>query len=1048
MVMHVETHHGKYDHMRHRWVEDGDEGSDPAVATSQGLVDPAYYPPPLEFVSQSVEDEARHTLRAGKKASLSAARVTKFMHDHVPITKWLPEYECSKSLKGDLIGGLIIGLILVCQTMAHAAIATTVTVQGPYCALFPAVVYAIFGTSPHASISSGAVAAVLIADQLSKFGDIETRTRVASYYALVTGLLNLFFGLTKLTFLVRFLSQPTLSGFITGASLIIACTQSKQLTGLDKHLYDAKGVVPILKGTFVNFTSINWVAVGIGVAVSLALHFAKQLKPLLKKRKEFWAKISLQCVDFKELIVVLLSGGLVFILRTPGAENLGQENGLIVNVVGPVPQGVPAFEPPWNNVPEEVTFASLLPGSLLIALTSYITTFSSSRRVALQQGYSIKPSQEAIALGLSGIAGGFFQTFPVSGSLSRAALLPIVGINSQIGGLVASGVVAMGLAFFSEAIYWIPKCTLAGIIMLACTSLQDFPYLAWLVKTSKIGERLKQKAMVSSESLRRAASVSRESVNAVLFPAALAKGSNGALGVVQEETDVLRQPLLEGRVDVASVPTSAVTTGGTSSTGVTEQTGYLPPATQSYPSSRCYPSSAGFGEEPATGISSLPVAASGTGLVPPTPTAGSHQAHKDYNSLGELTGREVDSDFAELSRAFAEHEIKQVPSLSRVASRGGLANTLSSQNLLSLPGNGVSSSNFFQMQNGGAGGGSLSPISPGQTGGSGWNPRIGGGQSPGGSDYTEGRLSLDASPPANGRLGVVNEEAVASPTIAPRATTSSGAPSYGVQVSPPSGPVPVVPSQPSVGTGNTSGPLVVPAVQVIPPSSEEEGNGPGGLANIVGTEQPLRKIQDAIEELPNTAVVGLYRDIAVWLLAFTATILLGVLQGVALAVGLSLFILLADVVFPKVFQMGKLDEHSSLYDVGRARAQDIMCHQFEGVMMFGIGASMFFANIDFIKDEMERMLSKESKLRKIKVVLLIFSQVNAIDATALKELKELMEVWKMRKLHILVADATGEVLDVMEEHFGQYLDQPKVLLTVEECLYHARYRIHQRSESK
>ena len=116
--------------------------------------------------------------------------------------------------------------------MAHAAIATTETVQGPYCAIAPAIMYAIFGTSPHASISSGAVAAVLIAEQLQSYGSIEERTKIASLYALVVGFLLLIAGCVKLTFIVRFISRPTMSGFVTGAAFIIAATQSKQLTGI------------------------------------------------------------------------------------------------------------------------------------------------------------------------------------------------------------------------------------------------------------------------------------------------------------------------------------------------------------------------------------------------------------------------------------------------------------------------------------------------------------------------------------------------------------------------------------------------------------------------------------------------------------------------------------------------------------------------------------------------------------------------------------------------------------------------------------------------
>jgi hypothetical protein len=64
-----------------------------------------------------------------------AQRAKQIFFNFLPVLKWLPQYDAKTCLRGDISGGIIIGLILICQTMAHAAIATTMTVQGPYCAV-------------------------------------------------------------------------------------------------------------------------------------------------------------------------------------------------------------------------------------------------------------------------------------------------------------------------------------------------------------------------------------------------------------------------------------------------------------------------------------------------------------------------------------------------------------------------------------------------------------------------------------------------------------------------------------------------------------------------------------------------------------------------------------------------------------------------------------------------------------------------------------------------------------------------------------------------
>ena len=75
-------------------------------------------------------------------------------------------------------------------------------------------------------------------------------------------------------------------------------------------------------------------------------------------------------------------------------------------------------------------------------------------------------------------------------------------------------------------------------------------------------------------------------------------------------------------------------------------------------------------------------------------------------------------------------------------------------------------------------------------------------------------------------------------------------------------------------------------------------------------------------------------------------------------------------------------------------------------------------------------------------VVLSFSRVETVDSTALYQFEELLQTWrKDRGLKILAAQATGEVLDVLEEHLSKYFDQPRMLLTLEEALFQARFQV-------
>merc|ERR1711972_1119682 len=99
-------------------------------------------------------------------------------------------------------------------------------------------------------------------------------------------------------------------------------------------------------------------------------------------------------------------------------------------------------------------------------------------------------SQEMFALGMAGTCGSFFGSFPPSGSLSRTSLASEVGVRTQMSGLMKIVAVGTSLSFFTPVLYYLPKATLAAIILRSTWSLVDFQtarelWAAW--KPNKLG---------------------------------------------------------------------------------------------------------------------------------------------------------------------------------------------------------------------------------------------------------------------------------------------------------------------------------------------------------------------------------------------------------------------------------------------------------------------------------------------------------------------------------------------------------------------------------
>lgn len=76
-------------------------------------------------------------------------------------------------------------------------------------------------------------------------------------------------------------------------------------------------------------------------------------------------------------------------------------------------------------------------------------------------------TQELIAIGVANIANSFVQGFPGTGSLSRSAVNNASGVRTPLGNIYTGAIVVLSLLFFTPYFSYIPKATLAAIIIAA-----------------------------------------------------------------------------------------------------------------------------------------------------------------------------------------------------------------------------------------------------------------------------------------------------------------------------------------------------------------------------------------------------------------------------------------------------------------------------------------------------------------------------------------------------------------------------------------------------
>src|SRR5690606_19433675 len=110
-------------------------------------------------------------------------------------------------------------------------------------------------------------------------------------------------------------------------------------------------------------------------------------------------------------------------------------NDLGVRIVGEVPKGFPAFLTPSIDID---SLTKLLPMILVISLVGYMESIAIAKAIANRRKYKIDSNQELIGLGFANIVGSFFQSFPVTGGLSRTAVNDQAGAETPLAAILSA----------------------------------------------------------------------------------------------------------------------------------------------------------------------------------------------------------------------------------------------------------------------------------------------------------------------------------------------------------------------------------------------------------------------------------------------------------------------------------------------------------------------------------------------------------------------------------------------------------------------------------
>ncbi|KFG86979.1 sulfate permease [Metarhizium anisopliae] len=425
-----------------------------------------------------------------------APATSEWLHDQIPTQQEVGEY--AKSLfpflswighynlqwfAGDVVAGITIGAIVVPQGMAYALLAKLEPQFGLYSSFMGVIIYWIFGTSKDISIGPVAVLSTVVGSVVEDVAsspdtkDIPPHV-IASALSIIAGCIVLGIGLLRCGWIVDLISITSLSAFMTGSAITIASSQLPALMGLTGFSNRDPAYMVIIN-TLKHLPETKLDA-AMGLTALFFLYLIRFTLTSAAERFPTHKRIIFFMNTMRTVFIILLYTMISWLV------NMHRREHPLFRVLGTVPKGFRNAAVPELSSNVVSHFGPHLPATVIVMLVEHIAISKSFGRV---NNYSIDPSQEMVAIGMTNILGPFLGAYPSTGSFSRTAIQSKAGVRTPAAGIVTGIVVLLATYLLTAVFFYIPSATLAAVIIHAVGDLitpPDTVYQFWRVSPIEV----------------------------------------------------------------------------------------------------------------------------------------------------------------------------------------------------------------------------------------------------------------------------------------------------------------------------------------------------------------------------------------------------------------------------------------------------------------------------------------------------------------------------------------------------------------------------------
>jgi SulP family sulfate permease len=358
-----------------------------------------------------------------------------------------------KTLINDMVAGVIMSVATVPGALANGLLAGVNPVYGVYSVIAGTSVAAVFTSSVIMNVDSTSATAIATGDFLSGIST-EEHLGYLVVLGLLTGLIMLIFGLLRLGFLVRFISNSVMTGFLSGLGVLTILGQSGDLTG-----YYSEAPNKVLQSID---TVIHWQEIDPATFVLGLLTIALIIVLSRTRLERYSLAIALVIATVLAFLPVLAS----------------------VTLVGEateIPRGLPR-----PNMPDLSLVPSMIVPALTIAIIALVQGAGVSQSKPNPDGRYPNPSGDFVGQGAANVSVGIFGGIPVGGSLSGTTMIQSFGGLSRYANIFTGLFALVILLVFAPFIEILPLTGLAGMLVVIGVSMINVPRIQTVWNTGPV----------------------------------------------------------------------------------------------------------------------------------------------------------------------------------------------------------------------------------------------------------------------------------------------------------------------------------------------------------------------------------------------------------------------------------------------------------------------------------------------------------------------------------------------------------------------------------